>query len=53
MSKYFENIKSYYDKGYWSIRQVYDAVVKERITAEEYKIITGYDFDNSEDEEAD
>ena len=50
MSKYYNTIKSYYDKGYWSIRQVYDAVVKGRITAEEYKAITGYDFDSGEDE---
>lgn len=50
-SKYFAKIKAYYDKGYWSIKQVYDAVIKERITADEYKEITGYDFDSGEDED--
>lgn len=45
MSKKFEKVKGYYDKGYWSIRQVYDAVGKGWITAGEYKIITGYDYD--------
>lgn len=45
MSKKFEKVKGYYDKGYWSIRQVYDAVGKGWITADEYKIITGYDYD--------
>lgn len=49
MSSYFEKIKSYYNKGYWSARQVYDAVLKERITAEEYKLITGQDFDGGEE----
>lgn len=49
-SKYYAKIKAYYDKGYWSIKQVYDAVIKGRITADEYKEITGYDFDSGEDE---
>jgi uncharacterized XkdX family phage protein len=48
MSKKFKKVKEYFDKGYWSVRQVYDAVGKGWITPEEYKIITGYDYDDGE-----
>lgn len=37
----FEKIKYYYDNGLWSNSKVRDAVVKGKITAEEYKLITG------------
>lgn len=40
MSKNFEKVKSYYNKGLWSKVRVYAAVDK-WITAEEYEIITG------------
>ena len=45
MSKHFKKVKGYYDSGLWSIERVRNAVVKNWITAEEYKIITDEDFD--------
>lgn len=44
MSDWYEKIKSYYDKGLWSKAMVKNAVVKGKITAEEYKLITGEDY---------
>lgn len=41
MSKHFEMVKNYFDKGLWSITRVRNAVVKGWITAEEFKMITG------------
>lgn len=41
MSKKFEKVKEYYDKGLWTKGMVANAVVKEWITAEEYEIIVG------------
>ena len=41
MSKHFEMVKNYFDKGLWSIIRVRNAVVKSWITAEEFKTITG------------
>lgn len=49
MSKKFNKVKEYYDKGYWDIRRVYDAVVHKWITADEYAEITGYDFDDGKE----
>ncbi|MER2081130.1 MAG: XkdX family protein [Ruminococcus sp.] len=40
MSKHFEQVKRYYDKGLWSIERVRNAVVKGWITAEEFFLIT-------------
>ena len=37
----FEKIKYYYDSGLWSKSKVRDAVVKGKITTEEYTLITG------------
>ena len=37
-------IKGFYDKGLWTIEQVHIAVEKGKITAEEYKTITGQDY---------
>lgn len=37
----FETIKKYFDKGLWSAAMVKNAVVKGKITAEEYEAITG------------
>lgn len=44
MSKMFEKVKKYYDKGLWKIQAVRNAVVKGWITAEEFKEITGEDY---------
>ena len=44
MSKMYEKVKKYYDKGLWKIQAVRNAVVKGWITAEEYKEITGEDY---------
>lgn len=41
MSKRFEQVKGYYDKGYWTKEMVYNAVVKGWITVDEYKEIVG------------
>lgn len=43
MSKNFNKVKNYYDKGLWSKARVHEAVGK-WITAEEYKLITGEDY---------
>ena len=44
MSKKFETVKNYFDKGLWNLTRVKNAVVKEWITAEEFKEITGEDY---------
>lgn len=44
MSKHFQKVKHYYDKGLWSIERVRNAVAKGWITAEEFQIITGENF---------
>ena len=41
---WFDKVKMYYDKGLWSKEQVYNVVGKV-ITAEEYKEITGQEYD--------
>lgn len=43
MSKRFEQVKSYYDKGYWTKEMVHNAVVKGWITEDEYIEIVGVD----------
>lgn len=43
-SKNFEKVKGYYNAGLWSIERVRAAVGK-WITAEEYKEITGEDYE--------
>lgn len=40
MSKNYERIKSFYDKGLWTTEQVHQAVEKGLITEEEYREIT-------------
>ena len=42
-SKHYEKVKGYYPK-LWSKKRVHDAVVKNWITPEEYKEITGEDY---------
>lgn len=45
MSKNFEKIKNYYEKKLWTKKMVYNVVGKTTgITVEEYKIITGEDY---------
>lgn len=41
MSKYYNLVKKNYDRGYWDIYKVRDAVVKGWITPEEFYDITG------------
>lgn len=45
MSKNFEKVKNYYDKGLWNKTRVYNAVGK-WITAEEYELITGEPYES-------
>ena len=44
-SEMYEKVKFYYDNGNWSINRVKQAVVKGRITEEEFKEITGKDYE--------
>jgi len=41
----FETVKKYYEEGRWGTTAVRNAVVKGWITAEEYKEITGEDYE--------
>lgn len=41
MSKYYNLVKKNYDKGYWGIDKVRDAVAQGWITEEEFEEITG------------
>lgn len=41
----FYKVKSYYDSGFWKENRVWEAVIKEWITTEEFKEITGKDFE--------
>lgn len=40
-----QKIKGWYDNGLWSMEQVGNAVTKNAIAAEEFKLITGQDFE--------
>ena len=44
MSKWYAKIKGWYEAGYWTKLMVKNAVVKEKITGDEYKEITGEDY---------
>lgn len=44
MSKKFKTVKGFYDRGLWSQVRVRNAVIKNWITAEEYREITGEDY---------
>lgn len=44
MANWFEKIKKYYDAGLWTEKMVGNAVVKKKITVEQYKEITGEDY---------
>ena len=37
----FEEIKNWYEAGFWTIKMVANAVKKKKITSEEYEEITG------------
>ena len=41
---WFEKIKLYYEAGLWDIERVKNAVEKGKITAEQFKEITGQDY---------
>lgn len=41
---WFDKIKDFYDRGLWTKEMVRNAVVKGKITAEEYEVITGEDY---------
>lgn len=45
MSALYKTVKKYYDMGFYSDEQVKVFVEKEKITAEEYKLITGKEYD--------
>ena len=45
-SKDFEKINRYYDNGFWTKKMVKNAVVKGKITTEEYEEITGDPYVN-------
>lgn len=45
MSKKYNLVKKYYEQGLWSKRRVHDAVKKSWITADEYKEITGEEYE--------
>lgn len=44
MSKWYKKIKEWYEAGYWTKVMVKNAVIKKRITADEYKNITDDDY---------
>ncbi|SDP01254.1 XkdX family protein [Selenomonas ruminantium] len=46
-SKKYSMLKSYYWMGLWTIRMMRCAVVKKWITAEEFKEITGEDYETA------
>ena len=47
MNKY-NLVKRYYDGGLWSLERVKNAVVKGWITSDEYKAITGFDYEKAD-----
>lgn len=44
MSNKFQKVQSYYDRGFWTVSMVKNAVVKGWITPEEYFMITGENY---------
>nr|DAI45374.1 MAG TPA: hypothetical protein [Caudoviricetes sp.] len=48
MSKKYNLVKKYYDKGLWKIGAVKNAVLKEWITEEEYAAITGEIYESED-----
>mgnify|MGYP001183420465 FL=1 len=44
MTNWFDRIKKYYDAGLWTEKMVGNAVTKKKITSDQYKEITGDDY---------
>lgn len=44
MSKYFNLVKTNYDRGFWSEARVRNAVEKGWITEEEFELIVGHPY---------
>ena len=40
----YDKVKQYYDWGLWTVEMIKNAVVKQKITPEQYKEITGLDY---------
>lgn len=47
MSPKFIKVKRYYDQGLWNLTMVWNAVVKNWITAEEFEQITGEPYETT------
>lgn len=45
MSQKYNRVKEWYDLERWNKQMVHDAVVRGWITPEEYKLITGDDYE--------
>ena len=45
MSKNFQKVKNYYDKGLWTKKQVRNAAIKKWITPVEYEEIVGESYE--------
>ena len=45
MSKMYNKVKDFYDKGLWPINRVKNAVIKGWITVKEYELITGESYE--------
>ena len=45
MSNFAEKVKKYYDNGIWTKKMVRDAVVKGKITEEEFELIVGEPYE--------
>lgn len=43
-SENYEKVKKYYEKGWWKLQWVRNAVIKGWITKDEFKEITGLDY---------
>ena len=46
MSKHYSKVKKWFDMGMWNIEVVKNAVKKGWITKDEFKEITGEEYDN-------
>lgn len=45
MSAKYSKVKNYYDSGLWTLKQVKNAVIKGWITEDEFKEITGEEYE--------
>lgn len=46
-SKKYSMLKTYYWMGFWTIKMMRNAVIKKWITADEFKEITGEDYEET------